>query len=134
MNKDAVQAWLDAYLEAWRSYDLAQIGALFSDDAVYAHSPFDEGDPVRGRAAITLRVSCANVASGLEEPDAPGSWEAQYTPLAIDGNIAVAQGRTRYLLPDGKLEREYANSFVMQFDQAGRCTRFTEWYMQAPDR
>jgi hypothetical protein len=81
---------------------------------------------VRGRAAI--------VASWLEEPDAPGSWEAQYAPLAVDGNMAVAQGRTRYLRPDGTLEREFANSFVLQFDQAGRCTRFTEWYMQAPDR
>jgi hypothetical protein len=126
VNKDALQAWLDAYLEAWRSYDPAQIGALFSDDALYAHSPFDESNPVQGRAAI--------VANWLEEPDATGSWEAHYVPIAIDGNIAVAQGRTRYLLPDGTLEHEFANTFVMQFDQAGRCTRFTEWYMKAPDR
>jgi ketosteroid isomerase-like protein len=126
VTKDAVQAWLDAYLEAWRSYDPAQIGALFSDDARYAHSPFDEREPVRGRAAI--------VANWLEAPDAPGSWEAHYAPIAVDGNVAIAQGRTRYLLTDGTVEREFANSFVMEFDQAGRCTRFTEWYMQAPDR
>jgi ketosteroid isomerase-like protein len=126
VNKDAVQAWLDAYLEAWRSYDPAQIGALFSEDALYAHSPFDEGDPVRGRAAI--------VASWLEEPDAAGSWEARYVPIVVEGNVAVAQGRTRYLLPDGTLEREFANTFVMQFDQGGLCTHFTEWYMPAPDR
>ena len=125
MNQDSVQAWLDAYLEAWRTYDPSQIGDLFSDEAEYAHSPFDERDPVRGRAAI--------VANWLEEPDAPGSWEAQYAPIAVDGDVAVAQGRTRYFLPNGALEREFANTFVLHFDQAGRCARFTEWYMQAPD-
>jgi ketosteroid isomerase-like protein len=124
MNHGSVQAWLDNYIEAWRTYDAAKIGALFSEDAIYRFSPFDERDPVRGRAAI--------VANWLEEQDAPGSWEARYEPIAVEGNLAVAQGRTRYLRPDGALEREFANIYVLHFDAAGRCTQFVEWYMQAP--
>jgi ketosteroid isomerase-like protein len=124
MNRESVQAWLDNYIEAWRTYDATKIGALFSEDAVYHFSPFDEHDPVQGRAAI--------VANWLEEPDAPGSWEAQYAPIAVEGNVAVAQGHTRYLLPDGALDRAFANLYVLHFDAAGRCTQFTEWYMQAP--
>jgi ketosteroid isomerase-like protein len=122
MNRESLQAWLERYVEAWRSYDASQIGDLFSEEALYLFSPFDEHDPVRGRAAI--------VANWLEAPDASGSWEARYVPVAVDGDVCVAQGRTRYLRPDGTLDREFDNVFVLYFDEAGRCTRFTEWYMQ----
>jgi hypothetical protein len=53
MNHDDLQVWLDAYVDTWRSYDPAAIGALFAEDATYAYHPYDEGDEVvRGREAI----------------------------------------------------------------------------------
>ncbi|HET6893235.1 MAG TPA: hypothetical protein VFH31_19200, partial [Pyrinomonadaceae bacterium] len=85
-------------------------------------SPFDEHDPVRGRDAI--------VADWRKQPDAAGSWEARYVPVAVEDNVGVAQGRTRYFRSDGTVEREFDNIFVLHFDKAGRCARFTEWYMQ----
>ncbi len=124
MTHDSLQAWLDRYVAAWRTYDPAQIGDLFSEDARYVFNPFDEHDPVRGRAAI--------VANWLEAPDAAGSWEAHYAPVAVEGDVGVAQGRTRYFRPDGTLDREFANLFVVHVDAAGQCTQFTEWYMQRP--
>ena len=30
MNHDDLQVWLDAYVDAWRSYDPAAVGALFA--------------------------------------------------------------------------------------------------------
>jgi ketosteroid isomerase-like protein len=120
-TRDAAEAWLDRYVEAWRTYDKEKIGALFSEDAEYFFQPFDE-EPVRGRDAI--------VANWLEEPDAPGSWEARYAPLAVDGDVVVAEGRTTYRDPDGAVTRQFANHFVLRFDAAGRCTHFTEWFMQ----
>lgn len=120
MDRESVQAWLDNYVEAWRTYELAQIGNLFSEDALYFYSPFD--DPLRGREAI--------VADWLAEPNAPGSWEARYVAIAVEGKVGVAQGRTRYLSSDGAIEREFDNIFVLHFDNAGRCARFTEWFMQ----
>ena len=122
MNRETVQAWLDKYVEAWRTYEPTQIGDLFSEDALYFYSPWDEDCPLRGRKAI--------VADWLAEPNAAGSWEARYVPIAIEGNTGVAQGRTRYLRPDGSVERQFDNIFVLQFDDDGRCTRFTEWFMQ----
>ena len=122
MNRESLQLWLDKYVEAWRTYDPAQIGDLFSEDALYFYSPFDEHDPVRGREAI--------VKDWRAEPNAIGSWEARYTPVAVENNVGVAQGRTRYLRPDGTIQREFDNIFVLHFDEAGRCERFTEWYMQ----
>lgn len=122
MNQEILQTWLDKYVEAWRTYDPAQIGDLFSEDALYFYSPWDEHNPVRGREAI--------VAEWGKEPDRSGSWEARYGPVAVEGNVGVAEGRTRYFRPDGTVDREFANIFVLYFDEAGRCERFTEWYMQ----
>ena len=100
------------------------IGGLFSEDARYRYHPWDEGDDaVEGRAAI--------VASWLEERDEPGSWKAEYRPWAIDGDRAVAAGVSRYFAADGKtVEREYHNVFLCRFDDEGRCSEFTELFMQ----
>jgi hypothetical protein len=122
MNRESVQLWLDNYVEAWRTYDPERIGNLFSEDALYFYSPFDEENPVRGRDSI--------VADWLAEPNAAGSWQAGYLPVAVEGNVGVAQGRTRYIRADGSIERQFDNIFVLHFDEAGRCARFTEWYMQ----
>ena len=50
MDTQAVAAWLDGYSQAWGTYDPEQIGALFSEDAVYYYDPFSE--PGGGRDAI----------------------------------------------------------------------------------
>ena len=122
MDRKSLQLWLDKYVEAWRTYDPAHIGDLFGEDALYIYSPWDEDNPVRGREAI--------VAEWRKERDPSGSWEARYVPVAVEGNIGVAKGLTRYVRPDGVVDREFKNIFVLQFDEAGRCERFTEWYMQ----
>jgi ketosteroid isomerase-like protein len=117
VTSEQVQAWLDAYVAAWRSYDRAAIGALFSDDATYAYHPYDE--PLRGRQAI--------VDSWLSDPDEPGSWEARYAPLMLDGDRAIATGETRY-----DNDRRFSNLFVLRFEDAGRCREFVEWYIKQP--
>ena len=66
----------------------------------------------------------------LEKRDDPGTWHARYAPIAIDGSVAVARGRTRHFRDDGSLKREFDN---IHFDSEGRCSRFTEWYFQLPD-
>jgi uncharacterized protein (TIGR02246 family) len=122
VDRAAVAAWLDAYVQAWKTYDQQAIRNLFAEDATYRFHPFDK-DVVRGREAI--------VANWLENPDPPGTWQAEYVPVAVEGNTAVAEGRTRYFEADGKtLTREFGNIFVMRFDDQGRCAEFTEWFMQ----
>ena len=129
MDHAAFQSWLDRYIDAWRLLDPVAIGDLFSPDARYAFDPFSEA--VVGRAAI--------VAAWLTDPDEPGSWEADYEVLAIDGDTCVSHGRTRYLTDDrATVDREFAN-VVVRFDDEGRrcastmrvrCRDFTEWYMR----
>ncbi len=71
------------------------------------------------------------VAAWLADPDEPGSWEADYEVLAVDGDTFVAHGRTRYLTDDRSgIDREFANIFVCRFDADDRCREFTEWFMR----
>jgi hypothetical protein len=129
MDRAGFADWLDRYVDAWRLNDPVAIGDLFSADVRYAYDPFDEA--VVGRAAV--------VRAWLENPDPPGSWEAAYAVLAVDGDTYIAHGSTRYLTDDRRaVDREFANLFVCRFDSDGRCREFTEWYMRrrpeaAPD-
>ena len=82
MEHAAFQSWLDRYIDAWRLLDPIAIGDLFSSDVRYAYDPFEEA--VVGRKAV--------VESWLVDPDEPGSWEADYEVLAIDGDTHVAHG------------------------------------------
>jgi hypothetical protein len=125
MDRDEFQRWLDAYVEAWRTYDEGAIRTLFSEDATYRYHPWDEGDEaVHGRDAI--------VAAWLADRDEPGSWSAEYHPWAIDGDRAVAVGVSRYLA-DGAVDREYHNVFLCRFDADGACREFTELFLRRSD-
>ena len=134
MDRFAAQAWLDAYVEAWKTYDRGQIEALFADDATYRYHPYDAGDDVlRGREEVV---------SGWLEPggdasnrDAEGTFDARYEVYAVDGERVVAVGTSKYY-PDAtraKPDRIYHNVFLIEFDGAGRCRAFTEYYMKEPD-
>jgi hypothetical protein len=121
MNEATVTQWLDNYVSAWKSYDPQVIGRLFSQDALYYYGPYHE--PVRGRQAI--------VNSWLENRDEPGTYEAKYRPLAIQGDLAVTNGRSVYYEKGTKnVLREFDNIFVLRFNDAGECTEFREWYME----
>jgi SnoaL-like domain len=115
MTRDDVQAWLDRYVDAWRSYDPDAIGDLFGEAATYAYHPYDE--PLRGRVAI--------VESWLGDRDEPGTWEARYEPTLIAGDRAIAKGETRYT--NG---RAFSNLWELRFDGDGRCREYVEWYME----
>jgi hypothetical protein len=123
ISREEVADWLNMYVAAWKSYDPQEIGELFSEDARYYYSPY--ADPVRGRDAI--------VANWLENRDTPGTYKAQYEPVAVEGNLAVANGRSTYFEEDGTtFSTEYDNIFLIRFDEDGRCTEFREWYIEKP--
>jgi hypothetical protein len=125
MTHDDVQAWLDRYVAAWKSYDAIEIASLFSEDAEYRYHPWDE--PVRGRDAIVR--SWRQPSGDASGRDDPGTYDARYEPYAVDGDRAVAAGHSDYFAPDGSVERRYHNAFLLEFDEEARCRRFTEWYI-----
>jgi hypothetical protein len=123
LDKATVTAWLDAYVRAWKTYNPQVIGDLFNENATYAYTPFSI--PLNGRAAI--------VASWLEERDAPGTYDGHYETVLIEGDRAVANGRSRYFEQDGTtFKTEWDNIFLLRFDEEGRCLEYREWYMERP--
>jgi ketosteroid isomerase-like protein len=132
MTHDEVADWLERYLQAWHSYDRDQIGDLFSEDAVVRYHPYDP--PVQGRQAVVESWLGEGGHEGAPDPDEPGTFEAEYKPVAVDGDVAVAVGRSSYRDdPGGEIKRVYDNCFVMRFAADGRCAEFTEWFMLRPD-
>jgi ketosteroid isomerase-like protein len=132
VEKAEVDRWLQAYVEAWKSYDGKQIGDLFSEDVRYRYHPYDE--PVLGRAELVRSwLGEASDGGAVADRDKPGTYDAAYRAVAVDGDVAVATGTSTYLAgPGGPVEEVYDNCFVMRFDSAGRCREFTEWYVRRP--
>ena len=131
MDRATVDRWLQAYVEAWKSYDRDQIEALFADDVKYRYHPYDE--PIVGREAVVESWLGEGEHAGASTRDAEGTYDATYRAVAVDGNVAVATGSSSYLAsPGGAVEKVFDNCFVMRFDSEGRCCEFTEWYMQRP--
>jgi len=131
MDRTRAQEWLDRYVAAWLSYDRGAIGSLFSDDVSYRYHPWDE--PVVGREAVVASWLGEGDADGASTRDAPGTYDATYAQVAVDGEVVVATGTSTYRdEPGGPVTRTFANCFVMRFDGEGRCRDFTEYYARQP--
>ncbi len=131
MNGADVARWLDAYVEAWKTYDHERIAALFAEDVEYRYHPYDA--PIRGRDAVVASWLGEAEHEGASSRDAEGTYDASYAPVAVEGDVAVATGSsTYYEQPGGAVEKIYDNCFVMRFDADGRCREFTEWFMKRP--
>ena len=122
---------MSAYVEAWRTYDRERIAALFSVDVSYRYHPYDE--PLRGREAVVASWLGEDGPEGASTRDDPGTYDAMYEAVAVDGEIAVATGTTRYRpQPGAPVNRVFDNCFVMRFDSSGRCSQFTEYFIERP--
>ena len=129
MDRAAAQAWLDRYVSAWLSYDANDIAELFTDDVTYRYHR--SGDPIVGRAAVVATWLGESGSDDASTRDAPGTYSARYAPVAVDGDVVVSTGISSYReQPDGPVVRVYDNCFVMRFDAQGRCSEFTEYYVQ----
>jgi ketosteroid isomerase-like protein len=131
MDHHSAQAWLEDYVEAWRTYDPERIRALFADDVAYRYHPYDE--PVVGADAVVASWLGESDGEGASSRDAPGTYDASYAPVAVDGDTVVARGTSTYWRePGGPVDQVYDNCFLLRFDDAGRCLEFTEFYVRRP--
>lgn len=131
MDRADVAAWLDDYVEAWKTYDRERIAALFAEDVEYRYHPYDA--PIVGREAVVESWLGEGEHEDASARDAEGTYDASYAPVAVDGQVAVATGSSTYFeSPGGPVEKVYLNCFVMHFDAEGRCREFTEWFMKRP--
>jgi ketosteroid isomerase-like protein len=113
MGRDEVMAWVGAYESAWRTSDAAAVERLFSEDATYLRSPYDE-EPLHGHDAIR----------GFWRVDEDASFTVTAEPVAVDADAAVVRLEVRYTAPR---EQEYRDLWLLRFAPDGRVSHFEEW-------
>jgi len=112
MDRDSVLQWVGRYERAWRDGDVAAVRHLFTDDARYRRSPYEE--PAVGPDAIG--------AFWLDDDGRTFSVVAE--PVAVDGLDAVVRLEVRYREP---VDQEYRDLWVLRFAPDGRVEDFEEW-------
>lgn len=116
---ERLDAWMDQYVLAWSSNETEHIEALFTEDAVYDPQTADgEWD---GRDEIVARWQ--------EIEDTEDNWDFEWQPIVENDDLAIIKGRTNYFDPPVS----YRNLFIIRFDEEGRCSDFTEWYIEEED-
>jgi ketosteroid isomerase-like protein len=132
VTREDVNRWLGDYVKAWKTYDRERIAALFAEDISYRYHPY--GDAIVGRDAVVASWLGEGDQDEASSRDEPGTYDAFYRVVAVDGDMAVAIGSsTYYSEPGGPVDRIYDNCFVMRFSSDGRCREFTEWFMKRPN-
>lgn len=116
---DEFENWLARYGYAWEAGDAQAAIELFSDDAEYFENPFDE--PMIGKEAIRRYWS-----GGAGESQK--GIHFQHRAAAVTGNKGLAQWEATFTrVPSGN--HVELNGFLMaEFDAAGRCSVFREWW------
>jgi hypothetical protein len=56
----------------------------------------------------------------------------EFEPLAVNGDLGVARGVTRYVAADGRPARTFHNIWLVRLTDDGRCSDFVEYFMEEP--
>lgn len=110
-----MRRWIDAYEAAWRAPGTEALAGVFTRDASYLHSPYEE--PVAGLDAIGQMWE-----QEREGPDEVFTMTTEI--LAVDGPVAVVRAEVRYGDP---VRQEYRDLWVLRLGDDGRCSWFEEW-------
>jgi ketosteroid isomerase-like protein len=114
-ERAAVSRWLFGYEAAWRAPGTEGLARLFTEDATYLQSPYEQ--PVTGLDAIGRMWE--------EEREGPGEvFSLAADVVAVDGQVAVVRAEVHYGDPS---TQEYRDLWVIRFAADGRCAWFEEW-------
>ncbi|MFE6234257.1 nuclear transport factor 2 family protein [Cellulosimicrobium sp. NPDC057862] len=113
VQRQAVTTWVAAYVEGWRASDTTAVERLFTPDATYLRSPYDD-EPLQGHDAIR----------GFWTADEGATFTVTAEPVAVEGPDAVVRLEVRYLAPEAQ---DYRDLWVLRFAPDGRVERFEEW-------
>ncbi len=115
MTRDELTGWVDRYEQAWRTAGTELLADLFSSDATYRMSPFE--DEVRGLGAIADMWEAER-----EGPEEVFTMQAEV--VTVEGDTGVVRAEVAYGAPTSML---YRDLWVVRLDEQGRCFHFEEW-------
>jgi hypothetical protein len=120
MNLDSLKSWLDAYGRAWETRNPEAAGALFTQDASYHETPYDE--PMRGRSAIVEYWS--------HVPRTQDDVHFSHDIIALTGEVAIAHWSTSFLRIPSNAKVKLDGIFLLTFDEQNLCKSLREWWMR----
>lgn len=118
MNRERLDAWLREYGRAWERKDTKAFTSLFSDDVVYHWTPFEE--PKSGRSGVALAFD------GAVARQSDIRFEA--TILGVEGDRGIVHWRCAFDRVGGNRRVHLDGIFLTEFDDAGLCRVFREWW------
>jgi SnoaL-like domain len=114
-TREQVEDWLARYERAWRTAGTESLAGLFTDDASYRLSPYED-----------LRVGLARIGEVWEAerqgPDEVFTMASEI--VAVESDTAVVRVEVSYGEP---VNREYRDLWVIRFAEDGRAVAFEEW-------
>jgi ketosteroid isomerase-like protein len=110
-----VEDWVASYERAWRTAGTEPLRELFTEDATYRMSPYE--DPVAGLAAIGELWEAER-----KGPDEVFSMTSEI--VAVDDDTAVVRVEVHY---GGPRDQEYRDLWIVRFGEDGRAVAFEEW-------
>jgi len=113
VSRQTVESWIALYERAWRTEGTGLLSALFSEDASYRMSPYE--DPAVGPAAIGELWERER-----EGPDE--EFEISHELVAVEADTAVVRVAVEY----GR-GTVYRDLWIVRFAGDGRCAEFEEW-------
>jgi len=111
-DRTAVHRWVARYEVAWRTAGTDGLTELFTADASYLHSPYEE--PVVGLHAIAKMWD-----DDREGPEEVFTLSKEI--VAVEGDTAVVRAHVQY---GGPKRQEYRDLWLIRFDPDGRCAWF----------
>jgi hypothetical protein len=118
LTTEKFNTWLETYSRASRENDAQASAALFSADARYYESPFDEPligcDAIRnyweaGAERFADKEASHEILSGQDNPGV-ARWRSTFTDLTTGKRLALDC------------------LFLVEFDEQGKCCLFREWW------
>jgi hypothetical protein len=120
VSRAHIRQWVADYERAWRTDGTGPLSELFSEDATYSTSPFEE--PHRGLAAISSMWERERLG-----PDESFSMNSEV--VAVEADTGVVRVEVRYGPPRETL---YRDLWIVRLDAEGRCIHFEEWPFWPP--
>lgn len=117
MDQGALEGWLARYGQAWETADPDAAAALFTEDATYRETPFDE--VMEGRGAIRRYWQEIPVT----QRDISFGWEV------VGTDPVVVRWRAGYVRVRDGSRIELDGVFLLAFDEtSGLCRTLREWW------
>ncbi len=113
MDWESFEGWLDVLGRAWEDRDPEAAARLFTGDATYHETPFDE--PIRGYEGILEYWS-----------EVPRSQ--QDILLAVTEETGIARWRSAFTRLPSNVPVELDGIFLVELNDDGLCTEFREWW------